>query len=233
MSPSFRVAAAVAGLAVAALVLPIPLVLVALLALAAAMVADAWAARRPPALTREAPAILARGVPAPLVVEAEAPGAATVLVRQPSTAELLVEPAAAAGRLDAVLVPRRRGRHRLPAAAVRVAGPLGLGRWDHRPGGDAEVVVYPDLPGARRLATAVRQGRFGGEGLRRRGPLGLGTEFESVRDYSPDDDIRQVNWRGHRPGGPAHEQPVPGRAGPRRDLRGRRRPADGRPPPGP
>jgi uncharacterized protein (DUF58 family) len=28
-----------------------------------------------------------------------------------------------------------------------------------------------------------------------RGPLGLGTEFESVREYSPSDDIRQVNWR--------------------------------------
>jgi uncharacterized protein (DUF58 family) len=28
-----------------------------------------------------------------------------------------------------------------------------------------------------------------------RGPLGLGTDFESVRDYSPDDDIRQLNWR--------------------------------------
>jgi uncharacterized protein (DUF58 family) len=28
-----------------------------------------------------------------------------------------------------------------------------------------------------------------------RGPLGLGTDFESIRDYLPDDDIRQVNWR--------------------------------------
>ena len=28
-----------------------------------------------------------------------------------------------------------------------------------------------------------------------RGPLGLGTDFESVRDYTPDDDIRQLNWR--------------------------------------
>src|SRR4029079_2320303 len=27
------------------------------------------------------------------------------------------------------------------------------------------------------------------------GPLGLGTEFESIRDYVPDDDFRQVNWR--------------------------------------
>jgi len=41
----------------------------------------------------------------------------------------------------------------------------------------------------------LRQGRATpGERLRR-GPLGLGTEFESIRDYSPDDDIRQVNWR--------------------------------------
>jgi uncharacterized protein (DUF58 family) len=55
--------------------------------------------------------------------------------------------------------------------------------------------VYPDLPNARRLAAAVRTGRFRDEGLRRRGPLGLGTEFESVRDYVPDDDIRRVNWR--------------------------------------
>jgi uncharacterized protein (DUF58 family) len=59
----------------------------------------------------------------------------------------------------------------------------------------AEIVVYPDLPAARRLASSVRAGRFRDEGLRRRGPLGLGTEFESVREYSPDDDIRQVNWR--------------------------------------
>ena len=41
----------------------------------------------------------------------------------------------------------------------------------------------------------MRQGRFRDAGRRTRGPLGLGTEFESIRDYPPDDDIRQVNWR--------------------------------------
>jgi uncharacterized protein (DUF58 family) len=40
----------------------------------------------------------------------------------------------------------------------------------------------------------LRRGRFRDAGLRIRGPLGLGTEFESVRDYLPDDDVRQVNW---------------------------------------
>ncbi|MCZ7535540.1 MAG: DUF58 domain-containing protein [Acidimicrobiia bacterium] len=52
----------------------------------------------------------------------------------------------------------------------------------------------PDVPAARRLAVAVRRGRFREQGRQRRGPLGLGTEFESIRDYLPDDDIRQVNW---------------------------------------
>jgi uncharacterized protein (DUF58 family) len=57
------------------------------------------------------------------------------------------------------------------------------------------VVVYPDLPAARRLAQAVRQGKLGAEGRRVRGPLGLGTDFESVREYTPDDDVRRINWR--------------------------------------
>ena len=79
--------------------------------------------------------------------------------------------------------------------ALRSEGPLGLGRWRHEGGGEEEVTVYPDVPAARRLALAVRQGRFRESGRLTRGPLGLGTEFESIRDYEPDDDIRQVNWR--------------------------------------
>jgi uncharacterized protein (DUF58 family) len=108
--------------------------------------------------------------------------------------DLRLEPGEHAGTLDAELVGVRRGRHPLPRPVVRLRGPLGLGAWTHGVGDDAELVVYPDLPGARRLAAAVRQGRFREEGRRTRGPLGLGTDFESLRDYSPDDDVRQVNW---------------------------------------
>jgi uncharacterized protein (DUF58 family) len=56
------------------------------------------------------------------------------------------------------------------------------------------VQVYPDVPAARRLVIALRQGRFREPGQRTRGPLGLGTDFESVREYLPDDDVRQINW---------------------------------------
>src|SRR5207237_4866428 len=76
-----------------------------------------------------------------------------------------------------------------------VEGRFGLGRMHHRGGADAEVLVYPDMPAAYRLVVAVRQGRFRDPGVLTRGPLGLGTDFESIRDYLPDDDIRQVNWR--------------------------------------
>jgi len=55
--------------------------------------------------------------------------------------------------------------------------------------------VFPDLRTARRLALAVARGRFRDQGNVARGPLGLGTEFELIRDYVPDDDVRQVNWR--------------------------------------
>jgi uncharacterized protein (DUF58 family) len=78
---------------------------------------------------------------------------------------------------------------------VRAAGPLGLARWDHATEPPAEVHVFPDLRTAQRLVLSVARGRFRDPGATARGPLGLGTEFELVRDYQPDDDIRQVNWR--------------------------------------
>lgn len=192
MSPTARAAAAVAALAVSALFVPWPAVALALVALGGLVAVDARRVRRAPGLTREAPTVAVRGVPAPLRLHVDPAGRARV--RQPRVPDLALEPAEGQGGLSGSIIARRRGRHTLPAPAVRVTGPLGLASWTHRVGEDADVLVYPDLPGARRLAVRVRQGRFGQEGLRR-GPLGLGTEFESVRDYLPDDDVRQVNWR--------------------------------------
>ena len=98
-------------------------------------------------------------------------------------------------RCDGEIVPMRRGRHSSGRALRERRARSGLARWHHRAGAPAELLVYPDLPMARRLALRLRQGRAAPAGRLRRGPLGLGTDFESIRDYSPDDDIRQVNWR--------------------------------------
>ena len=94
------------------------------------------------------------------------------------------------------VVARRRGRHVLPArrdprdrpARARALGPPRSARTPR-------CASSPTCTTARRLALAVARGRFRDQGATARGPLGLGTEFELIRDYEPDDDIRQVNWR--------------------------------------
>lgn len=207
MSPSPRAALVLAVLALGALVLPIGLVAAAVLTLAVVVVVDAKVARRRPVVRRRVATHLARGVAAPLVVSVEpAPGVST-RVRQPLPPDVELRPAEGAGGLDATVVAFRRGRHRLGPVAVRAAGPLGLGRWDHAATPPLDLIVYPDLPAARRLAHAVRTGRFRDPGLRPRGPLGLGTEFEQIREYTPDDDVRSINWRAtERVGSPMANQ---------------------------
>jgi uncharacterized protein (DUF58 family) len=185
-----------AACALLALVQP-SVALFAAIAVAAAFVVDAVVSRPRPEVHRRLPAVLSRGVATALGLDAEpgSVGAGTLRLRQPLVPDFAVEPPEADGRLDARVRAGRRGRHTLPGPATRVRGPLGLAAWYRRAGDPADVLVYPDMPAAWRLVLAVRQGRFRDPGRLTRGPLGLGTDFESIRDYVPDDDFRQVNWR--------------------------------------
>jgi len=194
VSPTARAAYALGAVAILAFALPFVAVITLAIVVAAATVADAVLARRVPRLTRSVPPVLVRGISAPLAVGTigDAPG--RVRLRQPAIPDIRVEPPEADGRLEARVTATRRGRHHLPAVAARTVGPLGLGSWQFAGGDEAQVLVYPDVPAARRLVVALRKGRFRDPGLLARGALGLGTEFETVRDYQPDDDIRQVNW---------------------------------------
>jgi uncharacterized protein (DUF58 family) len=194
VSVTTRAALLFGACALAALASPAVAVLAAV-AVAAAFVVDAIVSRPRPVVHRHLPGALARGVGASLTLDAEPVGAGTLRLRQPLVPDVAVEPAEADGHLDARVRAGRRGRHTLPSPAARVRGPLGLAAWYRRGGEPDEVLVYPDLPAAWRLVLAVRQGRFRDPGRLTRGPLGLGTDFESIRDYLPDDDIRQVNWR--------------------------------------
>ncbi len=191
MSPRPLAAYVIAAAGLGALALPWQLAAVVIACVAAATAVDAFAARRRPEISRTVAATLVRGVPSPVTIGV-APGL-TTRVRQAVPPDLQLEPQEATGELHGGLQAQRRGRHLLAGVATRVDGPLGLGCAYGTAGEPAEVRVYPDLPGARRIARSVQRGRFRHEG-KRRGPLGLGTEFESVRDYLPDDDIRQLNW---------------------------------------
>ncbi|HVF53148.1 MAG TPA: DUF58 domain-containing protein [Actinomycetota bacterium] len=195
MSPSPRAAWALVAIALLALVVP-PLV-ASLLAVAVltASVIDAFTGRSAPALDARFPRILSRSVPEDYTITAQPPGATSVHLRQARVPDVELRPQGGETSVTGKITGQRRGRHRLPPVGMRVDGPLRLGRWFHRGAGNTEVLVYPNLHAARRIALAVRKGRFGDPGKLTRGPLGLGTDFESIREYLPDDDIRQVNWR--------------------------------------
>jgi uncharacterized protein (DUF58 family) len=194
MNPTARAASLVGVAAIAALLIPVRVAALAGVVVIALTIVDAAIASTHPRLTRSVAPVVARGVRAPLRVSVGARRFGRIRVRQPRTADFTVDPAESRGPLDATLVAHRRGRHVLPDVAARCTGPLGLAEWNFRGEGRASVTVYPDVPRARRIALAVRQGRFAEAGRLRRGPLGIGTEFESIRDHQPDDDIRQINW---------------------------------------
>lgn len=181
------------GVALSAILLPTGLV--ALLAITVVVVAlvDSWAVREPPIVERVVADVLSRGVPSPLEITVGALAERSV-VRQPGTPDLRVAPSVSEGGLDATVTPTRRGAHELPTVAVRVRGPLGLATWTHEVGESHPVQVYPDMPAARRIAARVRHGLFQLDGQRIRGSLGLGTAFDSLREYVDGDDVRRVNW---------------------------------------
>jgi uncharacterized protein (DUF58 family) len=195
VSPTPRTAAVLALLAISAIWSPIALVGLIVVGLVGVAAVDGRRARVAPEVTIATATLAVRGLPTSHAIAVRGAPAVALRVRQPYPPDLVVTPDEADGSLVAQLVASRRGDHELPAPVVRCTGPLGLVRYDHTVGAPSRLRVYPDLPAARRLAAAVRSGRFEPQGRRSRGPLGLGTEFDHVRDYAPDDDIRQVNWR--------------------------------------
>lgn len=177
-----------------ALWLPLSLTLSLVAAVLLVAAVDAWQVRGVPELTQEFSPILSRGVPSEFAIKTVRYWH-RIRLRQPAIPTITVQPQEADHHLQAVVVAGRRGTHRLPMPATMAVGPFGLGAWIHRTGAESQITVFPDMPAARHLASSVRLGLFREEGKRSRGPLGLGTEFESIREYRPDDDIRQINWR--------------------------------------
>ncbi|MDE2125448.1 MAG: DUF58 domain-containing protein [Armatimonadetes bacterium] len=88
-----------------------------------------------------------------------------------------------------------RGRYRFANVAVYASGRLGLAsrRTDLPLAG--EVDVYPELPPALVSRPNARRIRLGSDGTRSTRRHGQGRQFESLRDFQPDDELRRVDWR--------------------------------------
>ena len=99
--------------------------------------------------------------------------------------------------------PRRRGDYQFGDTNVRWLGPLGLIMRQGVVKTAVSVKVYPNLLDVRRYDLMLRRNRLQELGLRSARQFGEGTEFERLRDYTPDDEYRRINWkataRRHRP----------------------------------
>lgn len=92
----------------------------------------------------------------------------------------------------AQLMPQRRGRLELGPSLLLVRSPLGL--WVRRLSCDLgqRLDVYPAMVDVQQaLSTRTLQEL----GLTKRRPRGAGSEFESLREYSPGDEPRHIDWR--------------------------------------
>ncbi|MCD6351893.1 MAG: DUF58 domain-containing protein [Armatimonadetes bacterium] len=91
--------------------------------------------------------------------------------------------------------PRQRGRMTLGDVYVRGLALMRLSRWQRRFPVGGEVRVYPSLADLRHYDYLARAQRLQEMGYRRLRRLGAGREFESLREYVPDDDFRDIDWK--------------------------------------
>lgn len=90
---------------------------------------------------------------------------------------------------------RERGDHRFGAIHLRLRTPLGLLLRTVVTPASVAVRVYPDVRQIRQYDMLARQNRTAQVGLRRVRQIGPGSEFERLRDYAPDDELRRVDWK--------------------------------------
>ncbi len=103
-------------------------------------------------------------------------------------------PAFGAQRLSYTTTPHQRGDFSFGNLHIRVRSRLRLSRWQHTIPAAAAVRVFPNLQEVRKWEALARRGRLADMGLRTRA-RGQGTEFESLREYLPDDDFRRIDWK--------------------------------------
>jgi uncharacterized protein (DUF58 family) len=93
------------------------------------------------------------------------------------------------------VTPRSRGRFTFGDLYARVTQAPGLSVRQVRIPAAEEVRIYPDLREVARYEVMARRSRLEDMGVHRSRLAGRGAEFERIRDYTPDDEYRQIDWK--------------------------------------
>lgn len=90
--------------------------------------------------------------------------------------------------------PTKRGEYVFPDLHIRITGVLGLCVLSQTLKIKDRVKVYPNLKDLRNSNILMAQKKRLLAGLQKIRSLGVGSEFESIREYNPGDDFRRINW---------------------------------------
>ncbi len=93
------------------------------------------------------------------------------------------------------LTPRYRGSAVFEDMFLRVEGRLRLVAQTYRLPARSAVPVYPNLLQMREYDLLRHRGRLRQMGFRQLRLRGQGTEFESLREYTLDDEFRRIDWK--------------------------------------
>lgn len=96
-------------------------------------------------------------------------------------------------QLDAT--PIERGNARFGSLYVWAENPIGLVRRRWKVDADLVARVFPDLSAVERYGALARRGRLVEAGFRKMRLRGGGGEFDSLREYMPDDEFRAIDWK--------------------------------------
>jgi len=107
----------------------------------------------------------------------------------------LTLPAHGTVRFEFQLVPKRRGRLHVVALWWRWQGPLGLMRKKVRRNLDRTIAVVPNVRAVRQAALRLHVSQELLAGTKVQRFIGQGSEFESLREYTPGLDHRSMDWK--------------------------------------
>lgn len=93
------------------------------------------------------------------------------------------------------VTPNKRGDFRFGDTWIRLYGRLGLVARISRYPTSSETKVYPNLLETAKFNMMARRGRLQQVGIRAARLMGAGREFESLREYQPDDEYRRIDWK--------------------------------------
>lgn len=107
---------------------------------------------------------------------------------------LLVIPARSSTLVTNTITPSRRGRFDISELSVRVFSPLGLVARQRTRSRPMILRVLPRYGSRRDAELRVVRAKQLDIGLRSAKGRGGGTEFDQLREYTPDDEFRRIDW---------------------------------------